>query len=213
LVIKKLKISKGFTLIELLVVVAIIGILAAVGVVAYNGYTKSAKKNATLKQHSMVRNSVQSILGLCETGDSVSYVNKNGYTVNIPCDESIGMQSPIINKYAGFQQGGKWWYGMQNPYNSDIVGVKEAPMLSYSGAKDYNKKFKQLQRNGSMSGYMCCITLGTVIIERVPFSNAIAKEFNCDGSCCFKIYTAYDVDSNDNAIVKTDVVSGGSCTR
>jgi type IV pilus assembly protein PilA len=39
--------QKAFTLIELLVVVAIIGILAAVGVVAYNGYTEAAKKSNT----------------------------------------------------------------------------------------------------------------------------------------------------------------------
>ena len=46
--------KRAFTLIELLVVVAIIGILAAVGVVAYNGYTASAKVSATKANHKSV---------------------------------------------------------------------------------------------------------------------------------------------------------------
>ena len=62
--------KKAFTLIELLVVVAIIGILAAVGVVAYNGYTASAKKSAATANHKNVVKYIINEVMKCSTGAS-----------------------------------------------------------------------------------------------------------------------------------------------
>ena len=62
--------KNAFTLIELLVVVAIIGILAAVGVVAYNGYTASAKKKVTEANHKVIAKYIQSELAKCMIGES-----------------------------------------------------------------------------------------------------------------------------------------------
>ena len=58
--------SKAFTLIELLVVVAIIGILAAVGVVAYNGYTASAKNTVLKNNHKTIIKIINEDFVKCE---------------------------------------------------------------------------------------------------------------------------------------------------
>ena len=78
--------KKAFTLIELLIVVAIIGILAGVGVPMYNGYMASAKVKSAQSNHSNVKSFVAATLTKCATGvatvtmGSTAYNCSNGAT-------------------------------------------------------------------------------------------------------------------------------------
>ena len=81
-----MKNNKGFTLIELLVVVAIIGILAAVGTVAYNGYTASAKKNSTKTNHAQVVKYIIAEDAKCVAGTDKVF----GNTVDNDEDSDVG---------------------------------------------------------------------------------------------------------------------------
>ena len=65
-----MKNNKGFTLIELLVVVAIIGILAAVGTVAYQGYTAGAQKNAAKSNQASVVKYIAAEDQKCNIGEA-----------------------------------------------------------------------------------------------------------------------------------------------
>ena len=81
--------NKGFTLIELLVVVAIIGILAAVGVVAYSGYTSSAKKAVVKSNQATITKMVASKAAMCGAGEPVDYITFSGTKSTFSCPVSI----------------------------------------------------------------------------------------------------------------------------
>jgi len=74
--------QRGFTLIELLVVVAIIGILAAVGVVAYNGYTGAAKDSVTKNNHKIMVKQLSTLVVEFELNGSINKKVNGGAVKN-----------------------------------------------------------------------------------------------------------------------------------
>ncbi len=122
-----MKNNKGFTLIELLVVVAIIGILAAVGFVAYNGYTNAAKKNAVKTIHANVVKVLAAETKKCSLDSSGTILNDNTGSNGMSCsDYTTSVNASTAGADVVTHVTDNSIMGDKNPFDTSCAAVMEA---------------------------------------------------------------------------------------
>ena len=129
------KSKKGFTLIELLVVVAIIGILAGVGIPMYNGYMAEAKVNATKTILSQTIRYTKSELMKCEIG-ATSVMDNYLSCAGIKSHKGAFNTMQALTNVQSLRQGGID-YGVlkdsKNPYDTTLPALRSR--TSFTGGQ------------------------------------------------------------------------------
>ena len=107
--------TRAFTLIELLVVVAIIGILAAVGVRTYNGIQDNAKATTTINSFRAVENYIQTNLATCQLNGGGTLKLSSTRSINCDITNNTSNVNNMLDTFMNYFLD----QGFENPYDKN----------------------------------------------------------------------------------------------
>lgn len=199
--------QRGFTIVELLIVIVVIGILAAIVIVAYNGVTNRAKVasvSSGLTQYSKKIGTYHATNGSypasiteagIKDGDGVSYQ----YTTTSPSEYCLTATSGASTYYISDASGGVQ-QGVCSNYNLLVWNESGAPIISgaASDTAEYRSSPASMRIDSNATGRL---------LNGGPYSGAVGQTYTV--SLWVKSAGSWN-GTNNNSKIRFGATSGGT---